>query len=162
MSENSALIHLCMFLVVAGLFKFRYKQSMSSLGFNHRLLARCVFSLIVAIPLIASMLIDFRLGGNHVKKVILDIQDAFGFVIIAPVTEESIARGILYSPYRKKYGVAVATLVTSALFATMHLSGPLPFAAGIALAILYEKSQSFTLIVAGHSLFNAASLVGAW
>jgi membrane protease YdiL (CAAX protease family) len=162
MDENSALLQLCMLLIVVGLFKFKYKESMSALGFSNQSFARWVFSLVVAISLITAAIIDFRLGGGHFRKVTNDIQDAFGAIVIAPIAEEAVARGILYSPYRKKYGVVVATLVTAALFGTMHLTTPAPLAIGIALAILYEKSQSFTLVVAGHSLLNAVAFIIAW
>ena len=162
MNQNSALVSLCLFLIVAGLFKFKYRQSMSTLGFTHRSLARWVFLLMVGAPFIAAVIIDFKLGTSYLRKVVFSLQDAFGVVVIAPVAEEALARGIVYSPYRKKYGVVVATLVSATLFGTLHLNGPSQFALGIVLAILYEKSQSFTLIAAGHSLFNAASLVASW
>jgi membrane protease YdiL (CAAX protease family) len=83
-------------------------------------------------------------------------------VLIAPVAEETLFRGILY-PSIKQYGFPRAALWgTSFLFALIHLSLtaflPLMLFA-ILLAMLYEKTSNLLACIVAHSLFNASAIV---
>jgi membrane protease YdiL (CAAX protease family) len=83
-------------------------------------------------------------------------------VIIAPVAEEFIFRGMLY-PFVKQLGFPkLAFFGTSLLFALIHLDAmifiPL-FALALALTWLYEKTDNLLAPIVAHSLFNAANLV---
>lgn len=81
-------------------------------------------------------------------------------VVIAPVAEEFIFRGVLY-PFVKQLGFPrLAWLGVSALFAFIHLDAarfmPL-FALALALTWLYEFTDSLLAPIAAHSLFNAVN-----
>jgi len=83
-------------------------------------------------------------------------------VVIAPVAEEFIFRGMLF-PFVKQLGYPKsAWLGVSALFALIHFDAetfvPL-FAFALALTWLYEKTDNLFAPIAAHSLFNAANLV---
>jgi membrane protease YdiL (CAAX protease family) len=83
-------------------------------------------------------------------------------VVIAPVAEEFIFRGVLF-PFVKQLGFPKsAWLGVSALFALIHFDAgtfvPL-FAFALALTWLYEKTASLAAPIFAHSLFNATNLV---
>ncbi len=83
-------------------------------------------------------------------------------VIIAPVAEEFIFRGLIYSGLKKLGWPKCAWLGASALFALIHFSAPifLPlFVLALALTWLYERTEGLLAPMAAHSLFNAANLV---
>ena len=88
----------------------------------------------------------------------------FGFfaVVIAPVAEEFVFRGMLY-PFVKQLGrPRTALFGVSALFAAIHFDAgtfvPL-FALALALTWLYEMTDNLLAPIAAHSLFNATNLV---
>jgi membrane protease YdiL (CAAX protease family) len=85
----------------------------------------------------------------------------FFAVVIAPVAEEFIFRGILF-PLIKQLGYPkVAWFWVSFLFALIHMSVgifiPL-FVLALVLTWLYEKTDNLLAPIAAHSLFNAANL----
>jgi membrane protease YdiL (CAAX protease family) len=83
-------------------------------------------------------------------------------VVIAPVAEEFVFRGMLY-PFVKQFGSPRAALFgISAIFAAIHFDAgtlvPL-FALALALTWLYEKTDNLLAPITAHSLFNATNLV---
>jgi len=87
---------------------------------------------------------------------------SFFTIVLAPVAEELIFRGILY-PFVKQLGFPkLALFGTSFLFALIHADKaifiPL-FVLALALTWLYEKTGSLLAPIVAHSLFNAANLV---
>jgi membrane protease YdiL (CAAX protease family) len=83
-------------------------------------------------------------------------------VVIAPVAEEFIFRGILF-PFFKQLGFPkLARLGVSFLFAAIHFDAaifvPL-FALALALTWLYEFTDNLLAPIVAHGLFNAANLV---
>jgi membrane protease YdiL (CAAX protease family) len=83
-------------------------------------------------------------------------------VIIAPVAEEFVFRGMLY-PFVKQLGSPRAALFgVSAIFAAIHFDAgtfvPL-FALALALTWLYEMTDNLLAPIVAHSLFNAANLM---
>ena len=83
-------------------------------------------------------------------------------VVLVPVAEEFIFRGVLY-PMVKQWGRPRLALVgVSLLFALIHFDLPtfLPlFALALALTWLYEQTDCLLAPITTHSLFNAANLV---
>lgn len=79
-------------------------------------------------------------------------------VILAPLAEELLFRGILY-PAIKQFGFPrLALWGTSLLFAAIHWNLPtfLPLLLlAIALTLLYEKTDNLLAPIAAHTLFNA-------
>ena len=83
-------------------------------------------------------------------------------VVLAPVAEEFIFRGMLY-PFVKQLGwPRLAWFGVSFTFALIHDDAatfvPL-FVLALALTWLYEKTDNLLAPIAAHSLFNAANLV---
>jgi membrane protease YdiL (CAAX protease family) len=83
-------------------------------------------------------------------------------VVIAPVAEEFIFRGMLY-PFVKRTGLPrLAWLGVSALFALIHANAatfvPL-FAFALALTWLYETTDNLLAPITAHAMFNALNLV---
>jgi membrane protease YdiL (CAAX protease family) len=91
---------------------------------------------------------------------------ALGFtaIVLAPVFEESLFRGILYPAIKKAGYPTLALAGTSLLFGAIHATVltflPLTFLA-IMLAVLYERTDSLLAPVIGHALFNAVNFAYA-
>jgi membrane protease YdiL (CAAX protease family) len=86
----------------------------------------------------------------------------FFAVVLAPVAEESIFRGVLF-PFFKQLGwPKLAWLGVSFLFALIHANAaafvPL-FVLALVLTWLYEKTDCLLAPIAAHSLFNMANLI---
>ncbi|MGD0744315.1 MAG: CPBP family intramembrane glutamic endopeptidase [Verrucomicrobiota bacterium] len=83
-------------------------------------------------------------------------------VVIAPVAEEFIFRGVLY-PFVKQLGYPrFAWIGVNFVFALIHMDAaalvPL-FVLALALTWLYERTDNLLAPITAHSLFNAANLV---
>jgi membrane protease YdiL (CAAX protease family) len=86
----------------------------------------------------------------------------FFAIVLAPVAEEFVFRGMLY-PFIKQLGrPRLALFGVSLLFAAIHLDAaifvPL-FVLALALTWLYEFTDNLLAPIAAHSLFNTANLV---
>ena len=83
-------------------------------------------------------------------------------VVLAPVAEEFIFRGVLFPFVRQLGHPRLAWIGVSFLFALVHgdmaIFIPL-FVLALALTWLYEKTGSLFAPIVVHSLFNAANLV---
>jgi|ERR1700678_1926937 membrane protease YdiL (CAAX protease family) len=83
-------------------------------------------------------------------------------VAIAPVAEELAFRGYLYGVIKRYFGAVPALLLSSILFALIHLNLPsfFPlFVLGAVFALAYELSGSLLVPMTMHASFNAISLV---
>jgi membrane protease YdiL (CAAX protease family) len=82
-------------------------------------------------------------------------------VVIAPVAEEFIFRGMLF-PFIKQLGwPKLAWFGASFLFALIHLNAPtfVPlFVFALALTWLYERTDNLIAPITAHALFNATNL----
>jgi membrane protease YdiL (CAAX protease family) len=86
----------------------------------------------------------------------------FTLSFVAPLTEESLFRGLLLPSFERRWGVAPALVLSSALFALFHLNvwQALPaFAAGLYLGWLYLACGSLWPPMAAHALFNGLPVV---
>jgi membrane protease YdiL (CAAX protease family) len=83
-------------------------------------------------------------------------------IVIAPVVEESLFRGILYPIIKQRTSPMIAVSITSLLFAAIHGNimtfVPLTFFAVI-LTLLYEKTDTLLAPIVSHSIFNSANFV---
>lgn len=78
-------------------------------------------------------------------------------VIVAPINEELLFRGVIFRFLRQRLGRAIAYAVSGALFGFMHgnWAGFLPLALlGVALALAYEHSGDIRVPIVVHGLFN--------
>jgi membrane protease YdiL (CAAX protease family) len=86
-------------------------------------------------------------------------------IVIAPVAEEILFRGILY-PFIKRAGYPrLAWWITALLFAAVHLDlptfVPLTFLA-LVLIWLYEHTGNLLACIVTHCLFNAANFIALY
>jgi len=82
-------------------------------------------------------------------------------VVVAPLVEEMLFRGILLPVLMKKIGLGAAVVVSSILFALIHQHLPslIPlFVLSIALSLLYVYSGSLWGAIVLHALFNGISI----
>jgi membrane protease YdiL (CAAX protease family) len=81
-------------------------------------------------------------------------------VVMAPIVEEIIFRGVLYPAIKQEGFVKSAVWATSILFAWTHFNlmtfVPLMFL-GVILTFLYETTDNLLAPILTHSLFNAAN-----
>ena len=85
----------------------------------------------------------------------------FFAVIVAPVAEEFVFRGLLFSAAKRMGWPKCAWIVTSLLFAAIHNSAPIflaLFVFALALTWLYEKTDGLLAPIVAHSLFNATNI----
>jgi membrane protease YdiL (CAAX protease family) len=99
-------------------------------------------------------------------------QDAYlgviAIVVIAPIVEELTFRGFIFGGLRGRLGTTWAVVVSSVIFALAHtlsvggsilLLGPSLFVAGVALALVYERTRSIYPGMALHASFNLVAVV---
>jgi membrane protease YdiL (CAAX protease family) len=86
----------------------------------------------------------------------------FAAIVLAPMAEEILFRGVLYAAIKEGGYPRLALFGTSILFASIHGSwmtlAPLTFFA-IVLALLYERTGSLLMPIIAHASFNAANLI---
>lgn len=156
------------FLVVVGLFKFKFRQDVRILGFKKSNLKKDI-GLGISVALV-SYLIMLLLQQNtkDIFKVIKNFDNplyyplfVFLVVILSPIIEETVYRGILYSPYRKKYGATWAVIISSLIFSLSHFA-LLTIIFSIFLSILYEKTESIVAPIVAHSAYNSLAVATAF
>lgn len=143
-----------------------------------RSLALALGVLVVALPIVlglqqVSVLVLGKLGWQPEDQRAVDllvnadsgwmrVYLAFFAVVLAPVAEEFIFRGMLF-PFVKQLGwPKLAWIGVSLLFAFIHLNAPtfVPlFVLALALTWLYEKTDCLLASITVHSLFNATNLI---
>jgi membrane protease YdiL (CAAX protease family) len=91
-------------------------------------------------------------------------------LVVAPVTEEFVFRGLLFRTIRDRHGFLLAAVVSSLLFGLVHfvaandwqstlaLQATMVFT-GLGLATIYEKRGNLLASIAGHMAFNAVAVV---
>ncbi len=83
-------------------------------------------------------------------------------VIIAPIIEEMIFRGIIMHGFMRNYSKFSAIIISALMFALFHLNPwqfPSAFALGILLGWLMVRTRSILLCILGHSVNNLLVLV---
>jgi membrane protease YdiL (CAAX protease family) len=80
------------------------------------------------------------------------------YVVLAPLFEEIVFRGLLFATLRRRFGWGSSALISASIFAVAHGYGLLGFASvlwsGIVWAWAYEKTGSVLPGMAGHALNN--------
>jgi membrane protease YdiL (CAAX protease family) len=81
-------------------------------------------------------------------------------VLAAPLFEEFIFRGILFSGFRRSLGVTGAAFASAAVFALVHPPGSFPpvFLFGLLAALLYSRFRWLGAPIAAHAVYNAIVL----
>lgn len=87
----------------------------------------------------------------------------FTVVVVAPVTEELAYRGIWYGAVERRYSARWAMVISSVVFAAIHLE-PQRFVIllllGLALGELRLRTGSLTSCIAAHATINSVAAAG--
>lgn len=175
-------------LVILGvaLFLKLYQRSFRAIGWRkfrlldlaYGLVGVPVYFLLYAITVaLASILVQGLDVNQHQEIGFSNVSGAWelmitfvSLVILPPLTEEILVRGLLYSSLKKAMPVLGAALTTSVLFAAAHLpeggaAGPLYIAAidtfilSLVLIYLREKSGSLWPCIILHAIKNGVAFV---
>ena len=79
----------------------------------------------------------------------------FSVVVVAPITEEFIFRGVLLHRWGTKWGVGPAIFLTSVLFGLLHANLIGLFVFGVVMALLYLSTRSLIVPIVAHAINNA-------
>jgi len=89
----------------------------------------------------------------------------FLLVIVAPVTEELMFRGLILRAFLRRFKIGAAFLWSSFLFGLVHLN-PWQFVSAMALGLLfawwYARTRSLVPSLIGHALANAMVVGNSW
>lgn len=94
-------------------------------------------------------------AGNYFVRILAT-------VVLIPMVEEVIFRGLIYTRLRKAINVPVAILVSSLVFGMMHghiLWTSYTFIGGILFAVVMEKTKSLKASILLHMALNSVSAV---
>ena len=83
-------------------------------------------------------------------------------VVMAPLLEEFLCRGIILESVRAKYGVVAALFLSSAFFAVLHGHPALAvnaFVMGLILGFIYIETNSIFSVVLLHAMNNGAAFL---
>lgn len=78
-------------------------------------------------------------------------------VVLAPIGEEVLIRGVLFPSLRDRFGRVAGIAVSAAVFGVMHLNPVNIVAAtviGLVLAWLFDATRSLWVPIASHALYN--------
>ena len=86
--------------------------------------------------------------------------------IMAPLTEETVHRGVLFRALWNRYGVIPAGTIAAVVFALLHLYGGYGLASvaifGFTCSLIYAASGSLASAILFHALYNAAIKLPVW
>jgi membrane protease YdiL (CAAX protease family) len=82
-------------------------------------------------------------------------------VVLGPVVEEILFRGLLVHLWAQKLGVRTAVLGSSLCFALLHMDPIGSFVFGIVMVALYIRTGSLLVPIVAHALYNAAVVVAS-
>lgn len=82
-------------------------------------------------------------------------------VIIAPIVEEFIFRGVIFTRLSTKVSIPKAIIISSALFAILHITKAMgsAFVAGVVLCMLFIKYDNILVNISLHMLNNFIATV---
>jgi membrane protease YdiL (CAAX protease family) len=84
-------------------------------------------------------------------------------VVLAPLCEEVLFRGLLYPAFRNRIGRGLAMTVTALLLMLVHTPETYPaiFILGLALAYAYERTGTLATPITFHAMFTGWTFLGA-
>ena len=88
---------------------------------------------------------------NRMELILLFIS----VVILAPIVEEIVFRGIFFNLLNRKRSTLFAMIVSSLIFGLLHAQTMVPTAViGFVLCFIYHRTGSLLLVIAGHMVNN--------
>jgi uncharacterized protein len=150
----------------AGWFRFSLRGNWFLWGFGGWLVA---FPLVIAVSFLNQQIWQGRGGSNPLLPIAIESRDPLALLVFfgtaaiaAPLFEETFFRGFLLPSLTKYLSTWQAILVSSLLFAAVHLSLSelLPLMTlGCVLGFVYTRSQNLMSAVLLHALWNGGTML---
>lgn len=102
-----------------------------------------------------------RVMGSEVSPILIFLT----IVVVGPLAEEIVFRGMIYRVLRKGFGFAVSAVITSFIFSIYHMNfvqALYVFIVSWVLCVVYERTKSFWLTAILHISFNGATFGLSW
>ena len=109
------------------------------------------------VNLLISKFPSYNETSNAIASNASSVLGAISIVLIAPIFEEVLLRGLIYNELKKHLNIIIAIIIQGILFAIAHgnmLQGIYTFIMGIVLAIIYDKTQSILAPILFHIMYN--------
>jgi membrane protease YdiL (CAAX protease family) len=160
-------------LPVWGLTVFKYRVSWGTLGLRHftvevaglgcgLMVLSYFFNMAYSVFILAPF--NLSIQGDLLTRLAQSPWSGFlwvGGAIIAPFVEEIFFRGFIFAGLRQVYGWQKSAIISSALFALVHLQWtaiPPIFVLGYIFAYLYNRSRSLWPAILMHGFSNVIAL----
>lgn len=84
--------------------------------------------------------------------------ETFSIIIVAPITEEFVFRGVLLHRWGTKWGLIAGIIVSSVVFGILH-ANPIGLTMfGVVMALLYIKTATLIIPILAHGLNNLIAI----
>ena len=105
--------------------------------------------------------VEHYINDNNINNIWELIFISFSAILLAPVTEEFLLRGIILQKWAIKWGVKAGILSSSFLFAILHFRFDIIglFLMGIILSILYFKTRNLLAPMFCHFFYNTFAMI---
>jgi len=100
----------------------------------------------------------FLSGSDNFAPALSNILAVITVVVVAPITEELLFRGILLHRWTAKWGITPALLLTSLVFGILHANIVGLSVFGLMMALLYLKTRTLIVPIICHALNNLAAV----
>lgn len=100
-------------------------------------------------------------GGDTVAHQTSLLVVIFSTVIVAPVVEELVFRGVIFQRMRDNHGFLISAVVSSIAFGIIHfniIQGVFGFFMGMVFAYIYERYHKLTAVIAAHASVNILNI----
>jgi membrane protease YdiL (CAAX protease family) len=144
------------------------KELVSALALLVLVAAGCAFCVTATMAVLAASGVKATFAPLSTVSVPADplfVVGLVGAVVLAPVAEELLFRGILYQALRKHVGVALGIASSAVIFAGLHVrpvAAPALLMLGIGLAAAFERTRSLYPSMAMHAAYNGVIILLAW
>ena len=163
---NAVSYFVAMLITCVGFYLYRWKRCkarslgrFSWRGFNPSLLLWGVLFMLTTSLVIEPLLLLLPAGPEVYGRGLWAIVTV---VVMAPIFEEVLFRGILLESLRARYGVVAALMLSSLLFAVIHFHLTVAvnaFFMGLILGYIYLETNSLWSVIFLHALNNTISYV---
>lgn len=109
------------------------------------------------VSLLISKFPSYNETSNAISSNTNSVLGIISIILIIPIFEEVLFRGLIYNELKKHLNIFVAIIIQGAIFALSHgnmLQGIYTFIMAIVLAIVYDKTQSILAPMLFHVMYN--------
>ena len=102
-------------------------------------------------------------ASAHSSAPLLDnLLSAIAIIVVAPIAEEFIFRGVILQRWATKWGIRTALIVSSVLFGILHANFLGLSMFGFVMGVLYIKTRTLIVPIACHGLNNLLALTAGF